>query len=141
MSDSPTGTALPAPAVGAAVVALGAAAGALLRWGIELGAGGWALWAVLAINVLGAFALGALPALPSVRRSPVLAAFAGPGFLGGFTTVSSWSGHTLRLLDEGQYATAGAYVLLTVVAAIAAAALGRRLARAALTPSGPEHVS
>ena len=115
-----------------ALVSLGAAAGALLRWAVEVGAtqawgAGVLPWAVLAVNVLGALALGALPALPSVRRSRAAQLLLGPGLLGGFTTVSTFSGHTVSLVRDGHVPTAFAYVVLTVTAGLAAAALGRRL--------------
>ncbi|MGN0064488.1 MAG: fluoride efflux transporter FluC [Nocardioides sp.] len=132
MSDTSTGTAapsaVPSATAGAGLVALGAAAGAVLRWALEVAAGDLALWSVVAINVVGAFVLGVLPAWRRIRTSPALGALLGPGFLGGFTTVSSWAGHTVRLVEDGAYATAAAYVVVTVVAAVAAAALGRRLA-------------
>ena len=117
-----------------ALVSLGAAAGALLRWAVEVGAtqawgAGVLPWAVLAVNVLGALALGALPALPSVRRSRAAQLLLGPGLLGGFTTVSTFSGHTVALARDGRLVTAAAYVAATVVAGLAAAALGRRPVR------------
>lgn len=117
-----------------ALVGAGAAVGALGRWAVELGADAYAgpaalPWAVLAVNVLGALALGALPAVAAVRRSWRLQVLLGPGLLGGFTTVSTFSGHTVALARDGRLVTAAAYVAATVVAGLAAAALGRRLAR------------
>jgi len=46
------------------------------------------------------------------------------GLLGGFTTFSTFSLDSLQLLMDGHYATALAYMLLSVTACIAGAAIG-----------------
>ncbi|WP_175539575.1 fluoride efflux transporter FluC [Nocardioides exalbidus] len=112
-----------------AVVAVGGALGAVLRFAIDSAAPGTLLpWPTLAINVVGAFLLGALPALGAVRRSHRVAAFLGPGVLGGFTTVSAWVGQVRSLADDGHVALAGTYLAVTLGAGLLAAAVGQRLA-------------
>lgn len=119
----------PPPAHLAAYVSLGAALGALARAGLVEVAAPHDAAMVLAINVLGALALGALPAVSPVRRSARLTALLGPGFLGGFTTVSTYA-LLAHGIGEDSLPLALAYVAATFAAALAAAATGRWLVRA-----------
>lgn len=114
-------------AVGA--VALGGAAGAVLRWGLGelVPDGGGFPWTTFAINVSGSFLLAVALAAPAVRRRPVLQAGLGPGVLGGYTTLSTWSEQSRALLAEGSTAIALAYVAATILACVAAVALAARL--------------
>lgn len=115
------------------LVASGGAAGAVLRHAVAGVAPDTLFpWPTLAINVVGAFALALLPALEVVRRSRRLALTLGPGLLGGFTTVSAWSGQVRELADTGHAPAAGLYLGATLGGGLLAAALGQRLAQ------GPE---
>ncbi|WP_210503036.1 fluoride efflux transporter FluC [Nocardioides xinjiangensis] len=123
-------TTAPLRATDLALVAVGGAAGALLRHLVDSVAPATLLpWHTTAVNVVGALALGALPALAAVRRSHRVATLLGPGVLGGFTTVSTWAGQVRELAASGHEVAAGAHVALTLAAGLAAAALGRWLAR------------
>lgn len=125
----------PAPRLVAAV-AVGGAVGAVARWGLTE-----ALpvspdtfpWTTFAVNVTGALALALLPALAAVRRSRTLAVGVGPGVLGGYTTLSTYSEQTRALLDHGEVATAGCYALGTLAACLAVVALA-----SPLVPPEPE---
>ena len=110
-----------------ALVAAGAAVGAVLRWslGEAVPDGSGFPWTTLAINVVGAFALGALPLL--VRREHRATLLLGPGLLGGFTTVSTYADQARTLAAAGDAVLAGAYLAGTLVAALLAACAGRRL--------------
>src|ERR1700758_1917462 len=85
-------------------------------------------WGTLFINVSGAFLIGVFGALAqddaSVFATPDPWLFAVTGFLGCYTTVSSFSLQTLSLAREGQASRAGGYVVLSVALSLAAAALG-----------------
>lgn len=111
-----------------AVVAVGGAVGAVLRWGLgELTPDGSGFpWTTFAINVAGCLALGLLPIVAS--RDHRLTLLLGPGLLGGFTTVSTYADQARALADDGDLALAGTYVVGTLVVALAAAAVGRRIA-------------
>ncbi|TRY18145.1 fluoride efflux transporter CrcB [Tessaracoccus rhinocerotis] len=79
----------------------------------------------ISINLTGSFALGLLTGLATSALVPegwhlVL----GTGFLGGYTTFSTASFETVRLLQEGRRGTAIVNGLGVVVLATAAAALG-----------------
>lgn len=117
------------PARLVAAVAVGGAAGALLRWWLgELvpDASGFP-WTTFTINVTGSFALAALPALSVVRRSSLLTVGLGTGVLGGYTTLSTYSEQTRALLDDGHVAIAATYLLGTLAACLVAVALAHRL--------------
>jgi fluoride exporter len=85
-------------------------------------------WGTLIINVTGALAIGIFGALAeqssSVFAEPDPWLFAVTGFLGCYTTVSSFSLQTLSLARDGQTGKAGGYVALSVALCLAAAAVG-----------------
>ncbi len=53
--------------------------------------------------------------------------FVAVGFLGGFTTFSSFSAETLTLIQHGQIFSAAANVIISVVASLAACAVGLKI--------------
>ncbi|HMB14686.1 MAG TPA: fluoride efflux transporter CrcB [Pelovirga sp.] len=83
------------------------------------------------VNVAGSFLLGLLltmgvrqlPVSPDVRLGLAV------GFLGGFTTFSTFSYQTLMLLEEGSHWSAVANVLLNVSLSLAGAIAGMLVAR------------
>ncbi|GAA4016664.1 CrcB family protein [Deinococcus rubellus] len=124
---------------GAILVALGGAVGALARYGLSLWIASlgtryaWATFpmATLLINVTGAFALGYLltrVGLSHPARAawpPELRLALGTGFLGAYTTFSTFSVETNALMLRGEWGRAALYVLLTIGFGLAAAVLGR----------------
>lgn len=116
-------------------VALGAAAGALLRWR----AGVWlnAVWAgfplgTLLVNLAGGLAVGLALAWFERRPDELLRLLLVTGFLGGLTTFSAFSGESLGLLQRGQPVLALAHSAAHLLGALACAALGYALMRALL---------
>lgn len=119
MSDAPLPRLLVAVAVGGAL-------GAVARWGLTeaFPADADAFpWSTFAINVVGSFLLALLPASALVRRRRDLAVALGPGVLGGFTTLSTYSEQTRALLDAGRTGVAMGYVLGTLAACLVAVAV------------------
>lgn len=88
-------------------------------------------YGTFAVNLLGSFLLGLIMegSLRSTLLSPELRMGITVGFLGGFTTFSTFSLETFRLLEEGSLLQAGANVFFNVVVCIVCAALGIFLAR------------
>ncbi|WP_307038194.1 fluoride efflux transporter CrcB [Arthrobacter sp. B3I4] len=83
----------------------------------------------IAINVTGSFLLGLVAGAVIVHAAPVeLQAIAGTGFLGGYTTFSTASFETVRLVQSGRTGLALLNGLGTAVAAVGAAAAGLALA-------------
>jgi fluoride exporter len=85
----------------------------------------------LIVNVAGSFLLGAvIAALASRPGSADLRLFLAAGVMGGFTTYSSFSAETLALAGEGRVVAAAGYVAVTLLAGLAAGALGLLAGRA-----------
>jgi CrcB protein len=109
------------------VVAGFGALGALARWGLSVATNASARsfpWTTLAVNVAGCFALGLLVAALGDDH-PDLRLGVGTGFLGAFTTFSTFSVETTEL----PAARAALYVALSVGLGLAAAVLGRAVSR------------
>lgn len=111
-------------------VALGGAVGALSRYGIGRAVGVRAFpWVTLGINLAGSFALGWV-IQRSVQRawSADVSAGIAAGFLGAFTTYSTFSNEVFTLLRTDRATAALAYVAVSMIGGILAAAAGYRLA-------------
>lgn len=117
-------------------VAVFGAFGALARYGLDLGVS--RLWparfpvGTFAINVLGSFAIGVLFAVLEAHppQATWIRAGLGAGFLGAFTTFSTFSLQTLLLVESGATALAGLYAGASVLAGLLAAWGGLTLGRA-----------
>ena len=120
---------------GILLVALGGAIGSVARYKIS----GYVLhhtidWrfpaGTFAVNVLGCLAAGVLAGL--AEKHDLFSADARlllfTGLLGGFTTFSAFGLETMHLMRRGDFAIAGANVVLSVIAGLAALALGLGLA-------------
>ena len=113
------------------LIAVAGAAGALSRYGIGSAVGGRSFpWSTLGINLAGSFALGLVLRLAVLRDWPedVTLPIA-IGFLGAFTTFSTFSVETFDLLRTDRAPAAAAYVGLSVLGGLAAAAVGYAAAR------------
>jgi fluoride exporter len=118
-------------------VFVGGGTGAACRYGVgrfvgERYGGAFPLGTFL-INVTGCFALGLLAtALAATHRDVALpTALLGTGFLGGYTTFSTYALEGLLLYNEGSRRLAVASLLGPVVAGLLAAAAGAGVARLA----------
>jgi len=120
-----------------AAVAAGGALGAPARYGISLAvtiSPGTLPWGTLGINLSGSFALGAVLAVLLVRfpADRYLRPFLATGFLGAYTTYSTFATETDLLVRNGHAAVAAAYTVAGVGGGLAAAwaglAAGRRIA-------------
>ncbi len=83
-------------------------------------------WGTLAVNVSGAFAIGVIAAAAGQGwfADPNAWRFAVTGFLGSYTTVSSFSLQTLALVREGSGRQAAGNVALSLGLCLPATALG-----------------
>jgi fluoride exporter len=119
-----------------AVVALGGAAGAAVRYGITVVVPPTRTgfpWATFDINVAGCLLIGVLMVLVTDvwTRQRLLRPFLGVGVLGGFTTFSTYVVDVQRLVDAGAAATALSYLAATVIAALIATYVGMAVTRLA----------
>jgi CrcB protein len=118
-------------AIGAALVSLGAAAGTPLRFlvanVVSQKIGETFPWGTLVVNVSGCVVMGLIGAYAARRglsaESEVWLLVA-TGFLGSYTTVSSFALQTLALARGGESRGALGYIVLSVVLCLGAAALG-----------------
>ena len=110
-------------------VSLGAALGALLRWGAAVSLNH--LWpglppGTLLVNVVGGYLIGL--AMAHLAQAPDLPPewrlFVITGFLGGLTTFSSFSAEVVTLLQAGRTGWAAATVATHLLGSLAATVAG-----------------
>jgi len=84
----------------------------------------------MVINVTGSLLLGFLVryTADSSALAPEARAFLTIGFCGGYTTFSTFSWETIRLIQDGDWSRAGWYIALSVIMSLAGAFLGMSLA-------------
>lgn len=115
-------------------VALGGAIGASARY--LTGVGIFRLFglshfplAIITVNVIGSFLMGLITVYLARTSMTHLNPFIATGFLGGFTTFSSFSLETVTLIERGALGTAAAYVGLSVGLSVGALFFGFWLGR------------
>lgn len=91
-------------------------------------------WGTLTVNLVGSFAIGFLTELVArkLNASMEMRLLIVVGFLGGFTTFSSFSLDTMALLEREATLAAISYVFLSVILSLLAAFGGLALGRAVL---------
>jgi len=121
------------------VLSLGGALGVNARFWLGAWMNRWASpqfpWATFTINVSGSFAIGFLTIVlarwlphPNVRLLVLV------GFLGGYTTFSTFAFDSLTLLERGETGLSLANLGGSLAAGLTAVALGVGLARALILP-------
>lgn len=120
------------------MVALGGALGSVLRYSAGFGVAH--IWpqhlyiATVLVNILGCFLIGCVFSWfllrPDVSGMTTLLLMT--GFLGGFTTFSTFSLDALRLLNDGQPVQALLYMGVTLVGGLLATWLGMALIKFSL---------
>jgi CrcB protein len=122
------------------VVGFAGIVGALLRYYLGLLVNGWwnglfplATWLA---NMIGCLALGWLTTyLPRLSNLPSYVATAlGTGLVGSFTTFSTFSVETVRLLRTSHWGIALFYVFLSLFGGLAMSWLGSRFGQGGLRP-------
>ena len=116
-----------------AYITLGGILGTLARYflqGATQARGGAFPSGTLAINLVGSFLLGFIIrfATGSTVISPELRGGLTIGFCGAFTTMSTFSYESVRLLGDGEYWYAGVYMGGTIIGCLAAVIAGTALA-------------
>lgn len=81
------------------------------------------------VNISGSLVIGALWALSEKTKvlSPSASVFLMSGICGGFTTFSAFSLENMKLIQAGEYATAGIYALGSVMGGLIALWAGMTL--------------
>ncbi|MEA2533064.1 MAG: fluoride exporter [Actinomycetota bacterium] len=126
-----------------AAIALGGALGAPARYGVAQlvhVAKGSFPWATFWTNITGSFALGLVLVLILERFPPTryVRPFVATGFLGAYTTYSTFAVETDLLVRGGQAGTGVVYGLASLVAGFVAVWAGMLVARAIRLPMRAE---
>ncbi|HEX4529091.1 MAG TPA: fluoride efflux transporter CrcB [Acidimicrobiia bacterium] len=105
--------------------AIGAPARYLVDGVVQSRARGVFPWGTFVINISGSFVLGVVTGAALYHGlGPLPKTAIGTGFCGAYTTFSTFSYETVRLLEEGSVATASCNAIASVVIGLAAAAGG-----------------
>jgi CrcB protein len=116
-------------------VAAGGGIGAALRYVFAGAVYSWTgedfPYGTLLVNIVGSLLLGFLVQIAEVKTGPgpVMKMFLTVGLCGGFTTFSTFSMETWRLLADGSYLSAGANAMGSVVLCLIGVYCGVLLAR------------
>lgn len=107
------------------IIALGGALGAVARHGVNTICAHMSdaafPWATLIVNVIGSFLMGvAIVKLSQIQLSGEISMFVRTGFLGAFTTFSTFSLDAVTLWQKGEMIYAGLYIITSVVCSISA---------------------
>jgi CrcB protein len=95
-------------------------------------------YGTLLINVLGSFLIGVVQqvGLSTLMIPDTLRLVLAVGVMGGFTTYSSFSYETVKLVETGSWSAAGAYVVLTTTLCLVGCVMGLSLGRVLVEGKG-----
>jgi CrcB protein len=116
------------------LIAIFGAVGTLARYGlqgvVQVRAASTFPYGTLLVNLTGCFLLGLIGQFTLNRMvfSPDWRVAIAVGFFGGYTTFSSFGWETAKMLEDGEWARATAYVGASVVAGLILSVAGIRLA-------------
>lgn len=122
-----------------AFVAFGGAIGAVARYGAGLGMvallGHGFPYGTMLVNIAGSLMMGIVIGILAQYDHGLtgLRPFIVTGFLGAFTTFSTFSLDAVSLIERGQYGSAALYIAASVVVSILALMAGLFLTRAILS--------
>ncbi len=127
-------------------IALGGALGAVIRFLMSAGLYQWLgrgfPYGTLAVNLVGSFLIGLLTEALILQRIAIAVEYRAAilvGFIGAFTTFSTFSLETIYLLEQGNLVKAGLNVLLSVLGCLIAVWMGLLLGRGLFVSGGIVH--
>lgn len=114
-----------APLITIGFVALGGAIGAVARYGVNVSSshffGHGFPWGTVIVNILGSFLMGvAIVKFSQLELSQGMKTMLITGFLGAFTTFSTFSLDAVTLYERGDLLQAFAYIVGSVIISIGA---------------------
>jgi CrcB protein len=116
------------------IIGIGGFVGAVLRYLLggtvqNLTRGSSFPWGTLIVNILGCFLFGMLSGFLGTRAQPnhSLNSLIFVGFLGAFTTFSTFSNDTLQLMNSGSGMLGWVNMAVSLIAGIGALLLGRTI--------------
>ena len=124
-------------------IALGGASGAVLRFLVSTGIYNWLgrgfPYGTLTVNIIGSFLIGLLTEALILQRVAISLEFRSAilvGFLGAFTTFSTFSLETFYLIEQGNLTKAIFNILISLCTCIFAVWIGLLMGRALFSYSG-----
>ena len=124
-------------------VAFGGAGGAVLRFLVSSGVYQWLgrgfPYGTLAVNIVGSFFIGLLAEALILQRIAISMEYRAAiliGFLGAFTTFSTFSLETIYLLEQGNISKALLNIAISIFACLFAVWIGLLMARSLFMYSG-----
>jgi CrcB protein len=124
-------------------IALGGACGAVVRFLMSSGLYQWLgrgfPYGTVAVNVVGSFLIGLLTEALILQRIAIAVEYRAAilvGFIGAFTTFSTFSLETIYLLEAGSFSKAGLNILVSVLGCLLAVWVGLLLGRSLFLYSG-----
>lgn len=117
------------------MVFTGGGFGALVRYvlagWVQESSGNGFPWGTMAVNVIGSLLIGLVMSLSSrtLWITPQMRLLLATGFLGGFTTFSTFSYETLSLIQDGEMAFASFNIICTVTACLVGTWAGMAVGR------------
>lgn len=110
------------------LIALGGAAGSLLRYGCSRWLNNPSFpYGTLVVNIVGSFLIGLFWAILSKQADDTKRLLLITGFCGGFTTFSAFSLEGLQLLEQSKFAVFFLYTFATIFLGLAATYTGFKL--------------
>ena len=108
-------------------VALGGAAGSMLRFGLQKWGNGDFPLGTLLVNITGCFLIGLFWALWSNDANAQKQALLMTGFCGGFTTFSAFTLEGIQLLNNGRTAAFFIYTGCSIICGLGATFVGYKI--------------
>jgi len=125
------------------VIAVGGAFGAILRFFVASGVYHWLgrgfPYGTLAVNVIGSFLIGLMTEALVLQRIAIAMEYRAAilvGFMGSFTTFSTFSLETMYLLEQGNFLKAGLNIAISITACLVAVWMGLLTGRTMFLYSG-----
>lgn len=112
------------------LVGLGGGIGSMLRYGGNVLIGNkYFPYSTFIINIIGSLVIGIVFGLSMKNEqfANTWKTFLATGICGGFTTFSAFSMENFRLIENGRYAWAILYIILSIALGITAAAIGYKI--------------
>ena len=110
-------------------VAAGGALGSVIRYVVSIAVPKWQMMpiATISVNIIGSLLIGIIIGVtPKTHPTHLIAAI---GFCGGFTTFSTFSLETVKMLEDGYNTQALLYIIISMATCLGATILGLKIAK------------
>ena len=109
------------------LIAVGGAAGSVLRYGVQKAFNAAFPLGTLSVNILGCFVIGWLWAVTAKGLSESMRLLLMTGFCGGFTTFSAFTFESVQMMTAGRWTAFFVYTITSVAGGLLATYLGYKI--------------